>query len=101
MTDHGGDARGAGVTADTFSVVVDGDDVAIRPETTVADVKARIGAAANTVFTYEEAGRIHVLEHADVIADHVADGTELTVLPVTDHYPQLEQDLQRLREHES
>lgn len=87
------------MTHDRFRVIVDGKKLTITPTTTVAEVKEQVGAAANTVLIYgSDDGSIHVLEHTDVIASHVDAGATLTVLPVADHYPQLEQSLEPLRE---
>ena len=81
------------MTSGEHRIIVDGEEFTIAPTTTVAEVKERIRAPANTVLTYDDEQRIRVLEHTDVIAAQVDEGTALTVLPVAEGYPQLEQNL--------
>lgn len=62
-------------------VTVEGTDVPIEADTTVADLRETLDRDADELATYEENGEIKVLGDRDSVTDAVPDGASISFQP--------------------
>lgn len=65
-------------------VSINGEIVAIEPDTTVGELRETVGIGSENVFTYRSPDGIEALTDGDVVANHVDDGDEIQTQPIAD-----------------